>query len=92
MTTANIIEIFCILDDVLLSKTKNSASILPKVEKTYLPGAGQASPQPSQPDVGQRDHDQTRAVPHEPLPRLKVILPGLCLPTHAQGLFPSRIL
>ena len=28
MTTANLIEIFCILDDVLLSKTKNSAKIL----------------------------------------------------------------
>ncbi len=28
MTTANLIEIFCILDDVLLSKAKNSANIL----------------------------------------------------------------
>ncbi len=30
MTTTNLIEIFCILDDVLLSKAKNSANILPQ--------------------------------------------------------------
>ncbi len=28
MTTANLIEIFCIFDDILLSKAKNSENIL----------------------------------------------------------------
>ena len=62
------------------------------VEKTYHSGAWKASSQPSQPHVRQRDHDDTDTVPYPPFPRPEVILPGLCLPAHAQGFPRSRIL